>query len=134
MKSEDLTWRLLQWKISSLGLEFQVNIVKFIKKGSIQTLHMHENLCTLLIPLCKNNLNLPMSSSFFFYPVLGCLLLLFIMLVCLLPLCAGLILFVCLFVFTENDFVAQLKTRYLLVNPKAGFHSSYFGDRKKITE
>ena len=29
-------------------------------------LHMYRNLCTVLIPpLCKNNLNLPMCSSFF---------------------------------------------------------------------
>ena len=42
--------------------------------------------------------------------------------------------FLCLFVFTENDFVVQPKTRYLLVDLKAGFHSSYFGDRKNITE
>ena len=26
--------------------------------------HVHENLCMLLIPLCKNNLNLPKCSSF----------------------------------------------------------------------
>ena len=42
--------------------------------------------------------------------------------------------FVCLLVFTENDFVAQPKIRYLLVNLKAGFHSFYFGDRKNIIE
>ena len=93
--------------------------------------YMHKNLCTLLIPLCKNNLNLPMCSSFFL-PMLGCLLLLF-MLSCLLPVCAALIFF-CLFVFTKNDFVAKPKTRYLLVSLKAGFHSSYFGGRKNITE
>ena len=34
----------------------------------------------------------------------------------------------CLFVFTENDFVTQPKTRYLLVDLKAGFQSSYFGE------
>ena len=45
--------------------------------------------------------------------------------------CTG---FVCLFVFTENDFVAQPKTRYLLFNLKTGFHSSYFADGKNITE
>ena len=28
-------------------------------------LDVHKNLCTVLIPLCKNNLNLPMCSSFF---------------------------------------------------------------------
>ena len=28
-------------------------------------LHIHENSCTVLIPLCKNNLNLPMCPSFF---------------------------------------------------------------------
>ena len=92
-------------------------------------LYVCKNSCTLLIPLCKNNLNLPMCS-FFFYPVLGCLLLSFIMLPCLLPLCAALI----MFVFTENDFVARPKTRYLLVNLKTGFHSSYFGDGKNIVE
>ena len=30
-------------------------------------LHMHENLCTILIPLCKNNLDLPMFFFFFFF-------------------------------------------------------------------
>ena len=29
------------------------------------TLCVHKNLCTVLIPLCKNNLNLSMVSSFF---------------------------------------------------------------------
>ena len=28
-------------------------------------LHQYKNLCMVLIPLCKNNLNLPMCSSFF---------------------------------------------------------------------
>ena len=58
-------------------------------------LHMQKNVCMLLIPLCKNNLNLPMW--FFFCPMLGCLHLSFSMWSCLLPLCAALILFVCLF-------------------------------------
>ena len=56
-------------------------------------LHVHKNSCTVLISPCKNNLNLPMYSSFF-YPVLGCLLLSF-MLSCSLPRCADF--FVCLF-------------------------------------
>ena len=38
------------------------------------TLHVHKSLCTILIPLCKNNLKLPMPS--FFCPVFGYLLLL----------------------------------------------------------
>ena len=96
-------------------------------------LHVHKNLCMLLIPLCRNDLNLPMCS-FFFFPVLGCLLLSFIMLSCLLLLCTVLILFVCLFVFTENHFVAKPKTRHILINLKAGFHSFYFADGKNIIE
>ena len=28
-------------------------------------LHVHKNLCPVPIPLCKNNLNMPMCSSFF---------------------------------------------------------------------
>ena len=92
-------------------------------------LHVQKNLCTLSIPLCRNNLNL-LCSSFFCCPVLGCLVSL-IVLSCLLPLCAALFLFVWLF-FIENDFAAQPKTRYLLVNLKTGFYSSYFTDRKNI--
>ena len=42
--------------------------------------------------------------------------------------------FVCLFVFTENDFVAKPKTRYILINLKAGLHSFYFADGKNIIE
>ena len=95
------------------------------------TLHGHENLSTVLITLFKNNLNLPMRSSFFFCLVVGCLLLSFIMLSCLLPHCTALI---CLFVFTETDFVAQPWTRYLLVNLKVAFHLSYFTDGKNIVE
>ena len=52
-------------------------------------LHVQENLCTVLIPLCKNNLNLPVCSSFFFCLVSDCLLHLFIILSCLLPRCTG---------------------------------------------
>ena len=59
-------------------------------------LHLHKKLCMVLIPLCKNNLNLPMCS-FFFCPVLRCLLLLIIVLSCLLIRCAVLFFFVCLF-------------------------------------
>ena len=42
--------------------------------------------------------------------------------------------FVCLFVLTKNDFVAQPKTIYLLFKLKAGFHSFYFADGKNIIE
>ena len=93
-------------------------------------LHMHKNLCALLIPLCKNNLNLPMFS--FFCPLFGCLFLLSIMMSCLLPRCGVLIfLFVC---FYRERFYSQSKTRYLLVNLKAGFHSSNFADGKIVIE
>ena len=42
--------------------------------------------------------------------------------------------FVCLFAFTEADFVAQPQTTYFLVNLKAGFHSPYFANGKNIIE
>ena len=56
-----------------------------------------ENWCTVLIHLCKNNLNVSMCLSFFFCPVLGCLHLSFIVLSYLLPCRAALILFVCFY-------------------------------------
>ena len=67
-------------------------------------LHIHGNLCKVLIPLFKNNLNLSMCLSFLFCPVFGCLLLSITALSCSLPRCT-LLIFV--FVFTEADFVAQ---------------------------
>ena len=77
-------------------------------------LHMHENLCTILIPLCKNNLDLPMFFFFFFFcPMFGCLHHVVVLATSLR--CADF--FVCL----------------LLQKPKVGFHSSYFADEKNIT-
>ena len=91
-------------------------------------LYVHTNLCMLLILLCKNNLNLPMCS-FFFLPCTWLPPLVYHVVMFAMSLhCAD---FVCLFVFTENIFVTQPKTRKLLVNLKAGFHSSCFGDRTK---
>ena len=62
-----------------------------------KVLHAHKYSCTVLIPLCKNNLNLPMCSS----PSpseLGCLLLLFIVLSYSLLGCTALIfLFACFY-------------------------------------
>ena len=60
-------------------------------------LHIHEHLCRVLIPPCKNNLNLPIRLSFFFCPVLGCLFFLFIKLSCSLPCCVAFFI-VCLYV------------------------------------
>ena len=66
-------------------------------------LHVHENLCTVLIPLCKNNLNLTICS---FFSVL-CLVAFSHSLCCHACYFAVLCCFFCLFVLTENDFVAQ---------------------------
>ena len=77
--------------------------VKTLHVTRTQTaLHVHKSLCTILIPLCKSNLNLPI-----FFPFFSALCLVaFIMLSCLLPRCAAQIF--CLFVFTDIDFVAHL--------------------------
>ena len=61
-------------------------------------LRVHKNWFTVLIFLYRNTLNLPMCSSFLFYPVLGCFLLSYNVLPYLLPRCSVLIfLFVCFF-------------------------------------
>ena len=96
-----------------------------------KVLHEHENPCTLLIPLCKNNLNLPMCFFFLPHAWLPPPLVHHVVMLATSLRCAD---FVCWFVFTENVLAAQPKTRYLLVNLKAGFHSSYFADRKNIIE
>ena len=81
-------------------------------------LQVHENLCMVLIPLCKNNLNLPICS-FFFCPVLGCLLS-FIVLSCLLPRFTTLIF--CLFVcFYRNQFFSPVVNQISL-NPSKGWN------------
>ena len=67
-----------------------------------KTLRVHKNSCKVLIPLCKNNSNLPMCSFFFSCQVLGCLLLSFTVLSWFLHRCA--VLTFCLFVFTETNF------------------------------
>ena len=59
-----------------------------------KALDVHKNSCMVLIPLSKNNLNLP-KCSFFISAVLGCLFLLFIVLLCLLTRCTDFL--VCLF-------------------------------------
>ena len=61
-------------------------------------LRVHKNWCMVLILLYRNALNLSMCSSFLFYPVLGCFLLSYNVLPCLLPRCSELIfLFVCFY-------------------------------------
>ena len=68
------------------------------------TLHVDENFCTLLIPISKNNLNMPMCSFFVLCLVASssCSLCYH---ACYLPALHG---FFCLFIFTEDNFVAQL--------------------------
>ena len=66
-------------------------------------LQVHENSCMILIPLCKNNLNLPICSSFF----LPCTWLLPPLVHYVLMLATSLHWFFCLFVFTEVELVAQ---------------------------
>ena len=61
-------------------------------------LHVYENSCTLLIPLCKNNLNL--NVFLFFCHVLGCL-------DQFVKLATSLRLLFCLFLFTEVDFITK---------------------------
>ena len=94
-------------------------IVTTMHVACMQTvLHIHENLCKILIPLFKNNLNLLMCLSFLFYPVLGCLVLSITALSCSLPRCT-LLIFV--FVFTEADFVAQPINQRSLSQSKGRF-------------
>ena len=97
-------------------------------------LHVKKNLCMVLIPLCKNNLNLRMCSSFFFLPCALLLLLLFIVLSCLLPRCAALIFLSVCFYRSRFCYPAINQISDLLVNLKAGFHSFYFADRKNTIE
>ena len=85
-------------------------------------LREHENSCTGLISLSKNNLNLAsplclVASS----TCSSC---------CHAHSLAALRLFI---VFEEADFEAQ-PSPYPLVNLKAGFHLSYLADRENITE
>ena len=81
-------------------------------------LHIHTNLCMLLIPLCNNYFSLPMCSSFF-CPVLGCLLLSFIVLSCLLPCCTVLIfLHVC---FSRSQFCSPAINQTSLSQSKGWF-------------
>ena len=74
-----------------------------------------------------------MCSSFFFLPCawLPPPLVHHVVMLATLPCCADCF---CLFVFTGTIFTAQPETRYLLVNLKADFHSSYSADEKNITE
>ena len=95
-------------------------------------LHMHENLCMVLIYLCKSNLNLPMCSSFF--SALSLVASFSLSLYCHSHSLAALCWFFCLFVFKEANFVVQPEIKHVLVNLKAGFHSSYFADEKSIIE
>ena len=81
-------------------------------------LHIHKNLCKVLIPPFKNNLNLSMCLSFLFCPVFGCLLLSITALSCSLPCCTVLIF---VFVFTEADFVAQPINQTSLSQSKGRF-------------
>ena len=91
-------------------------------------LHAHENSCTVLISLCKNNLNLSKCSSFFPH-VLASFLPLFIVLSCLLPRCTTLIfLFLC---FYRSQFCSPA-INHISLTP--GFHSSYFANGKNIIE
>ena len=130
--SNDYKWTQIVLRLSTTWPLQILCTVTTIRVISTQiAFHVHKNLCTLFIPLCKNNLNLPMCSSFLLpHAWLSPPLIHVVMLAT--SLCYPD--FLCLFVFTENDFVVQPKTRYLLVNVKAGFHSSYSGDRKNITE
>ena len=80
--------------------------------------HIHGNLCKVLIPLFKNNLNLSMCLSFLLCPVLGCLLPSITALLCSLPRCTVLIF---VFVFTEADFVAQPINQTSLSQSKGRF-------------
>ena len=81
---------------------------------------MHENPCTVLIPLCKYNLHLPLCSSFFICPILGCLLL------CLSCCCACSLAvlrwFFCLFVcFYRNRFCRPAINQISLSQSKGWF-------------
>ena len=95
-------------------------------------LHMHKNLCMVLIYLCKSNLNLPMCSSFF--SALSLVASFSLSLYCHSHSLAALCWFFCLFVFKEANFVVQPEIKHVLVNLKAGFHSSYFADEENIME
>ena len=82
-------------------------------------LNMHKDLCILLIPLCKSNFNLLMCSSFSAAPCL-------VASSCCSSCChacyfSALHWFFCFFIFTENDFVAQPKTRLSLSQSKGWF-------------
>ena len=81
-------------------------------------LHIPKNPCTILIPLCKNNLNLPICLSFFqprFFS-LDCLLHSFIILSCSLLCCAAL--FVC---FYRSRFCSPATNQKCLSVSKAWF-------------
>ena len=91
-------------------------------------LHMHKNSCTILIPLCKNNLNMPMPSSFilpcaWLPPPLVHHVVMFATSLC----CSD---YFCLFVcFYRNQFCSSAKNQISLSQSKCWFS---FADAKNI--
>ena len=92
-------------------------------------LHMDENSCSLLIPLCENNLNLPMCSFFLPCGWLPLPLIHHVVMLATLLGCAEL--FVC---FYRNLFCSPAINQISLSQIKVGFHSSYFADGKNIVK
>ena len=74
---------------SCMGQQFACTVTSVHVMCTQTALLVRENSYKILITLCKNNLNLSMCSSFF-CPVLGCLLLSFILLSYFLPRCTTL--------------------------------------------
>ena len=97
--------------------------VKTVHLASTETaLRLHENSCAVLIPLSKDNLNLPLSFPSSLHLVASfsrssC---------CHARSLALLCWFISLFVFTEAKFIVQPYTRTLLVNLTAGFFENHY--------